>query len=151
MYPSKSLSIKNGPNCRIYLKLFGFYSRHTLWIFGIGCCWPEYPRFPFKNVRYTRTRVHRAFGRHNRRRQRVYIILYIMHEEVSLGGFGQKTLARIIIEKWPEGCGGESYMEGHIVARRLAIRDFEVWQLQEYGARSQIRTQNLALRSARIG
>lgn len=50
------------------------------------------------------------------------------------GDFGQKTLARIIIEKWPErGEGGRwqaaaaAAVEGHIVWQY----DFEVWQLQE--------------------
>lgn len=46
--------------------------------------------------------------------------------EVGSNDFGQKTLARIIIEKWPERGGGQT-AEGHIVWQY----DFEVWQLQE--------------------
>jgi len=60
--------------------------------------------------------------------------------------FGRKMLARINIEKWPDGGTIDSGGKGPH-RRCLAIRDFEVWQLQGVsGVRTQIRTQNLAIR-----
>lgn len=60
------------------------------------------------------------------------------------GNFGQKTLAWIIIEKWPE----EGYMGGS--HRRLAIR-FRSLAAPGERAHFQIRTQNLALSSSSCG
>lgn len=72
--------------------------------------------------------------------------------EVCSGDFGQKTLARIVIEKWPEAgsiCVCVRERGSHRHRRRLAIR-FQ--SLAAPGVRgSQIRTQNLALRGADRG
>jgi len=64
-----------------------------------------------------------------------------------LDDFGQKTLARIIIEKWPDGVEGAPSRRQYIERgshSRLANT------ISKFGssrsARSQIRTQNLALR-----
>jgi len=65
-----------------------------------------------------------------------------------LDDFGQKTLARIIIEKWPDG------EEGALSRRQYIERVTSSFgnTISKFGssrsARSQIRTQNLALRGA---
>lgn len=126
----------------VYLKLFGSYSRHTLWIFGIGRCWPEYPRFPFKNVHADRPGPGRPL-------LQWWVWCSGLTGRWGLGWF------------WPENAGKDYYWkvarwggrgtESEAVYRERVTSSFGN-TISKFGssrsARSQIRTQNLALRGA---
>lgn len=116
----KSPAIKHERNRRIYLKLFGSYSRHTLWIFGIGCCWPEYPRFPFKNVYMMQTGP--APGGRCVAATTMSVAAEVWARAILARKRWQGLLLKSGQKKGTRGDGG------HIVVWQY---DFEVWQLQE--------------------
>lgn len=63
-----------------------------------------------------------------------------------MNDFGQKTLARIIIEKWPDGEEGALSLRQYIERRVTSSFGYTISKFgSSRSARSQIRTQNLAL------